>query len=135
VKDKIFSQADIHRFCFKTSVIVLAFLITSVLSELLSLASTESQFNESKNIAQAQVTYYESLDKIAPEDQINLVIAQATLDSANQSINMNKSIVKLNKVITHICMYLSPIFFLIGLFFWVKYLPYVKVPNIKKTDQ
>jgi hypothetical protein len=153
VQGQILSQAEIHRFFLKTSVLILAFLITSVLSQLVNLASSESKFYEAKSIAKAEVTYYKNLEQSIPKDKVKietsklkskpvisdiklkLAIAEAKVESAEKSINTNDSIVGLNKAITDICIYLSPIFFIIGVAFWFLHLPYVQVPIANSTNK
>ncbi|WP_190322182.1 hypothetical protein [Candidatus Enterovibrio escicola] len=162
MQGQILSQPDIHRFFLKTSVVILAFLITSVLSQLVSLASNENKFYEKKYIAEAEVEYYKDLEqsisigktkkdsvesysnpakdniklKVAnAEVKLKLAIAEAKLKSAKESIKTNDSIVDLNKAITDICMYLSPVFFIFGLLFWYLHLPYVQVPTENSVNE
>ncbi|MBB1330764.1 hypothetical protein H5087_15535 [Pseudoalteromonas sp. SR43-7] len=133
--DKVFCQEDIHRFFLKTSVVVAAFLVTSILSQLFSLASNENKVYESKSVAQAEVDYYKSQKNLKQEDQLKLIVSQAKLNSANKAVETNESMLNLNKSITDLCMLISPGFFLIGIFFWLMHLPYIQTGSETSVNQ
>ncbi len=160
----IFCQEDIHRFFLKSSVLIAAFCVTSVLTQIFNLAGYENKWTEVKNLATAEIIYYEgkdtriltdkyslqtfikdkspkvlqqqklveSIKKNASDEKLKLALAKAKLTSAESALNTNKSLIDMNESLTNTSLWLSILFFFIGLFFWIRYLPYVEVKS-KRT--
>tara|TARA_R110000851_G_scaffold257114_2_gene409662 strand:- start:205 stop:405 length:201 start_codon:yes stop_codon:yes gene_type:complete len=63
--EKVFSQEDIHRFFLKTSIIVAAFLVTSILTQMLNLASFERKAYEIQAVYQAEVNFLPEAERVA----------------------------------------------------------------------
>ncbi|WP_144209223.1 hypothetical protein [Shewanella donghaensis] len=125
--DRVFSQQDIHRFFLKTSVVIAAFLVTSIISQLFNLAVLENKTHETLSIAKAEVSYYKNQKILSPGEQLKWDIASAKLESVKKAIKTNNTMLELNTTITDICMFLAPMFFFFGAFSWLLHLPYVQV--------
>lgn len=140
--EKVFSQEDIHRFFLKTSIIVAAFLVTSILTQMLNLASFERKAYEIQAVSQAEVNFYLKQDELLPAEKLKFNISSAKLEVAQETVKINQAMVDLVKSITELCMIISPAFFILGVFFWLMYLPYIpirkaenKPENITEGDQ
>lgn len=125
--DKILSQKDIHRFFLKTGVVIAAFFVTSILSQLYNIASNEYKLDESKAVAQVKVDFYKNKENLEGKEKLNYEIAAARLGAVKKEIDTHNSIIELNKSVSGLCMGLSPLFLFIGLLFWFLHLPYVHV--------
>lgn len=74
----VYCQEDIHRFFLKSSVLIAAFCVTSVLTQLFNLAGYENKWTEVKNLATAEIAYYEENDtqRLTDKDSLQILIKE-----------------------------------------------------------
>ena len=114
----IITQAEIHRFFIKSSILMVVFLATSLLSQAFVLVPFDSRTNESFIVRTAE---YQIAKRSNNQAQEEIELLKAKVEASVYARDLSNSAAELITTIMKVVIRLAILFFCTGLTFWVLY--------------